>query len=258
MYENPALPREASGFLFYTTRFFMSEDMGVAEVQSEVSATEGEPGQAGNPTPQVVTGVEGTPAQEPDKEVVGIRNDLIEKRRENSYLKRELSEVKAALAEIKGHIQPKEPELDDDAILTAGELKRALAKDKAEREQSDFRSQYARSLSEVQQKPDFDEKIAFLDELMAKDAEFAGLDEYLLSRPNGPKVAYKLATQLMAERKQQQTGQVSQKLDRNLSTPPPMTGGSASPILDEAQRIAGMDPRGEEFDKMVRKVEGYL
>lgn len=236
----------------------MLEDMGVAEVQTEVSATEGEPGQAENPTPQDFTGEQGTPAQEPDKEVVGIRNDLIEKRRENSYLKRELAEMKNALAEIKGHIKPQEPEIDDNVLLTAGELKKMLNKERESRAQDDFRSQYARSLSEVQQKPDFDDKLAFLDDLMAKDPEFAGLDDYLLSRPNGPKVAYKLATQLMAERKQQQTGQVSQKLDRNLSSPPPMTGGSASPILDEAQRIASMDPRGDAFNQMVRKVEGYI
>lgn len=236
----------------------MSEELGVADVQTEASATSEEPEQAASPAPQSFSGEEGSPAHETDKEVSGIRDDLIAKRRENSYLKKEIATLKSAILEIKSSLQPREPEIEDDAILTAGEFKKMLAKERDSRMQNDFRSEFSRNLADVQKNGDFEQKMAFLDELIESDPEFSGLDEFLLSRANGPKIAYKLATQLMAEQKQKKTGQVSQKLDRNLSAPPPMTGGSASPILDEARRIAELDPRGEEFNRMVRKVEGYL
>lgn len=228
----------------------MSEnEMGVVE-ESSVLATIEPTETAGSPDPQLsTTGETPAPGQaetETEKDQ-GLLADLISKRRENAELKRKLAEME--------NPQQQAPELRDDDIATVGDLKKFLEHEKRSRQEQDFSTQYQNSLKDVARNNDFQEKMKFLDELMVTDPSFDELDQYVLSRPNGPQFAYQLAKRLMSEQKSQKAGQVSQKLDRNLASPPPLTGGSASPVLDESQRIKQM--KHEDFDALVRKVEGY-
>ena len=233
----------------------MSDEQGVAAEVPEVSATPETEVAAGDPGQQVAdTGVTPeTPGQ--DKDAAAFAR----LRRENKAYERNLAAIQAKLDAIEARVAPAQPqdEFRDDDILTAGDLRRLESRRQAEEAKRQFQDSFRESVARVSANEDFEDRMAILDEFIATNPTYRGFDKIIMEHPRGPEIAYEFAESLMNRKQAEKKGQVSKKLDANLGKPPPVVGGSASPVLDEAQRIAKMNPLGKEFDEMVRRVEGY-
>jgi hypothetical protein len=240
-----------AGFRILYTRFFMSDEQGVSAEVPEVSATPEAEVEAGVPDQQESGVTPETPGQDKDSAA------FARLRRENKAYERNLAAIQAKLDAIEARVAPVQEEFKDDDILTMGDLRKRESKRQAEEAKRQFQDSFRESVARASANDDFEDRMAVLDELIATNPTYRGFDKIIMDHPRGPEIAYELAETLMNRKQAEKKGQVSKKLDANLGKPPPVVGGSASPVLDETQRIAKMNPLGKEFDEMVRRVEGF-
>ncbi|MFA5377363.1 MAG: hypothetical protein WC455_16550 [Dehalococcoidia bacterium] len=229
----------------------MSDEQGVSAEVPEVSATPEAEVEAGVPDQQESGVTPETPGQDKDSAA------FARLRRENKAYERNLAAIQAKLDAIEARVAPVQEEFKDDDILTMGDLRKRESKRQAEEAKRQFQDSFRESVARASANDDFEDRMAVLDELIATNPTYRGFDKIIMDHPRGPEIAYELAETLMNRKQAEKKGQVSKKLDANLGKPPPVVGGSASPVLDETQRIAKMNPLGKEFDEMVRRVEGF-
>ena len=243
------------GFRILYQRFFMDEEQGVAAEVLEESASPEAEVEVGIPDQQASdTGVTpDAPGQDKDSSA------FARLRRENKAYERNLAAIQAKLDALEAKVAPApaQDEFRDDDILTAGDLRRMESKRQADEAKRQFQDSFRESVARVSENDDFEDRMAVLDNFIANNPTYRGFDKLIMEHPRGPEIAYEFAEVILQRKQAEKKGQVSKKLDANLGKPPPVVGGSASPILDETQRISKMDPLGKDFDAMVRRVEGF-
>lgn len=192
---------------------------------------------------------------------------LKEERSKRQQYERQLNELMAMHKEVLGQLRALQAgnanngkqesiELDDDAVITGADLKRIL---QAERERLLGETKKHTSAQAIitarQRYEDFDEVVRYADDLISSTPELKGIEEYILSQPNAPFLAYALG-KLHPEyqKKVAQKQSLSERISRNMETPQPSRKGSTE-VADMYERIMKMHPLSKEFEELDRRIK---
>ncbi len=146
--------------------------------------------------------------------------------------------------------------IDDDAVITGADLKRILQRERERLLGETTKSTSQQALIMARQRyDDFDEVVRYADELIQNTPELKGLDEFILTRPNAPFLAYALG-KLHPEyqKKAMQKNSLSERIEKNMSIPQPSRKGGTE-VADLAERIQRLDPLSKEFAELDRKIK---
>jgi len=150
-------------------------------------------------------------------------------------------------------------EIEDDSVITGAELKKILQMER-ERLLGETKRQTSTQalLTAKKQYEDFDEVVKYADDLIAKYPELKGIEEFILTKPDAPFIAYALG-QLHPDyqRKRAQKNSLAERIQNNMEAPQPARKSAVEPS-DLYERIKNLDPLSEEFAKLDKKIQDYM
>jgi len=197
-------------------------------------------------------------AEKPEKTVP--LKALKEERSKRQQYERQFNELMQMHKEVLGQLrmlqQPKqeerriEDEVDDEAVITGADLKKILAREREKLMSTTKATTASQALVLARQRyEDFDDVVRYADDLIANNPALKGLEDAILSNPNAPFLAYELG-KLHPEyqRKALSKQSLSEKIQRNLETPQPVTRSASE--VDLAERIRKLDPLSKEFAEL--------
>jgi len=156
--------------------------------------------------------------------------------------------------------QPKTEEVNDDIgdddVITGADLKRILQREREKLIGETSKTSSHQALIMARQRyEDFDDIVRYADDLIKNTPELRGLDEYILSRPNAPFVAYAVG-KLHPEyqRNLMKKNNLTDRIERNMNTPQPSRKGGTE-VADLAERIRRLDPLSKEFAELDMKLK---
>jgi hypothetical protein len=211
--------------------------------------------EAGAAAPQLSPGVT------PDAADQGRLDALREERRKRQEAEEKYTQTLRAYSDLLQQqqakdSQPEVPEFNEDDIITYKDVKKILEREREKGADETRKSMYNENLKRAREKfQDFDDVLKLADEMIASNPDLHGLDDVIMQKPNAPFLAYELGKLHPNYRKKadmRNTESVVNRLERNLSQPPNMSGGSSAPYLDDTERIKRMSKdEFAEFDKRV-------
>lgn len=146
--------------------------------------------------------------------------------------------------------------IEDDAVITGADLKKILEKERERLLGETKKTSSVQALINARQRyEDFDEVVRYADELIASNPELKGIEEYILSHPNAPYIAYSLG-KLHPEyqKKQLQQQSLSDRIAKNMGTPQPVRK-SGTEVATMYERIAKLDPLSKEFEELDKRIK---
>lgn len=202
-----------------------------------------------------------SPGVMPDAADQGRLDALREERRKRQDAEEKYNQTLRAYSELLQQqqmkdSQPEVPEFNEDDIITYKDVKKILDRERQRGEDETRKSMYQENLKRAKEKyQDFDDVLKLADEMIASNPDLRGLDDVIMQKPNAPFLAYELGKLHPNYRKKadmQTTQNVVNRLERNLSQPPNLGGGTSAPYLDDTERIRRMSKEEfEAFDKRV-------
>lgn len=191
---------------------------------------------------------------------------LKDERSKRQMYERQLNELMAMHKEVLNELkalksggnreQESNYDINDDDVITGADLKKIL---QAERErllgETKRQTSTQALISAKQRYEDFDEVVALADDLIASMPELKGLEEYILSQPNAPFIAYSLGKlhpeyqRIVSKRRA-----LTQKISQNMETPQPSRRGGTE-VSDLYEKIKSLDPLSKEFEELDRRIK---
>ena len=192
---------------------------------------------------------------------------LKEERSKRQMYERQLNELMAMHKEVLQQLQmlraqPQTNEravedvIEDDSVITGADLKKILAQERERLLGETKKTTSVQALINARQRySDFDEVVRYADDLIASNPELRGLEEYILSHPNAPYIAYSLG-KLHPEyqRKMSTTQSLSDRIAKNMEIPQPVRKSSTE-VANMYERIAKLDPLSKEFEELDRRIK---
>lgn len=167
-----------------------------------------------------------------------------------------LQQLQALRANNNGREREEDTLIDDDSVITGADLKRILAQERERLLGETKKTSSVQALINARQRySDFDEVVRYADDLIASNPELRGLEEYILSHPNAPYIAYslgKLHPEYQMKKMSKQS--LSERITKNMETPQPVRKSSTE-VANMYERIAKLDPLSKEFEELDKRIK---